>query len=121
MPALSKFVFITTLLCSAAFGSEVAFNTPFGQIESELKSINEKRAELASNAEKLRNLSAKNALLESEITDTLQQMAKGGDFGVDVQNAKIKSTTLDIDRAGAINTGYRNINNEIERTWKVSE
>lgn len=119
MPALSKIVFITALLYSSIFGSEAAFAQPFGQIESELKSINEKRAELASNAEKLRNLSAKNALLESEITGTLQQMAKGGDFGVDVQNAKIKSTILDIDRSNAINTGYRNINSEIERTWKV--
>lgn len=122
MPVLNKTFFATALLFSISLnGSEVAFNPPFGQIESELNAINDKRSELASNFEKLRSLSAKNSLLESEITETLQQLAKGGDFASDVQNAKIKSMILDVDRAEAINTGYRNINTEIEKTWKVQQ
>ncbi|MDD4969860.1 MAG: hypothetical protein PHT07_10575 [Paludibacter sp.] len=119
MPVLSKIFILSALFSFSLFGSEAAFIGPFGQIESELTAINSKRAELASNFEKLRNLSAKNALLESEIAETLQQIARGADFNTDVQNAKIKSILLDQNQAEGINTGYRNINNEIEKTWKV--
>lgn len=116
-----KALVLVLLMYTSSYGSEAAFMQPFSQIEEEMASIADKRAELASNFEKLRNLAAKNAFLESEIAETLQQMAKGGDFGSDVLISKIKTNVLDQDRASAINTGYRNINSEIEKSWKVQE
>lgn len=116
-----KALVLVLTICTSSHGSEAAFMQPFSQIEEEMASIADKRAELASNFEKLRNLAAKNAFLESEIAETLQQMAKGGDFASDVLISKIKTNVLDQDRASAINTGYRNINSEIEKSWKVQE
>lgn len=114
-------VIVAILVNFSLYASEIAFMQPFSQIEHEMTLITEKRAELASNFEKLRNLAAKNALLESEITETLQQMAKGGDFSRDVLISKIKANVLDQDRSSAINGGYRNINQEIEKSWKIQE
>lgn len=109
------------LLMTTCEASEPAFMPLFMQIKTEYKNIKEKRAEIASNFEKMRDLSAKNALLEDQVSQILQELSKSPEFGYEVLISKAKAEQVDEASATAMEKGYNNINKEIEKTWTISK
>jgi hypothetical protein len=109
------------LFVSSSYGSEAAFEPLFEKIKNEYVNINNKKAELASNFEKMRNLSAKNTMLENEIAKTLQELSLGIDMNYEILYNGSKSAQVDEATAISMEKTYDNINKEIEKTWTISK
>lgn len=114
-------IYVFLVIPNILFSSEIMFQQPFKMIAEEQKKIEENRAELASNFDKLRNLSARNSYLESQIAELLQYLSKSHDFNTEVQITKAKNIEIDINNVSNMHKGYKNINSEIEKTWKISK